>query len=224
MIAFTRVVDSRGDLWLMAADGSDQRQITEGEANDWAPAWTPDGSALVFSSDRNETDDRSNDLWIVTLDGSDPQLLFGEPNKDEASAVVALDGARVAFASDREGDARSIYIFDRFENTTTRLTFSGRTDDEPAWTTDGNTVVFARGSETNGAGRDIWTVRVGDGLLTQLTTDESDEGHPALAPDGQSYAFQRNIDGSWHILADGAAGLRDVTAGLGGNSVEPTWR
>jgi len=224
MIAFTRVVDSRGDLWLMAADGSDQRQITEGEANDWAPAWTPDGSALVFSSDRNETDDRSNDLWIVTLDGSDPQLLFGEPNKDEASAVVGLDGARVAFASDREGDARSIYIFDRFANTTTRLTFSGRTDDEPAWTTDGNTVVFARESETNGAGRDIWTVRVGDGFLTQLTTDDADEGHPALAPDGQSYAFQRNIDGSWHILADGAAGLRDVSAGLGGNSVEPTWR
>ena len=45
-----------------------------------------------------------------------------------------------------------------------------------------------------------------------------------VAPDGQSYAFQRNIDGSWHILADGAAGLRDVSAGLGGNSVEPTWR
>ena len=114
--------------------------------------------------------------------------------------------------------------FDRFANTITRLTFSGWIDDEPSWTPDGNTLVFARASEKNAADRDIWSVRVSDGLLGQLTTDEADEGHPVFAPDSSSYAFQRFVDGAYHILVDSGSGPSDLTSGLGGNSVEPTWR
>ncbi|MFL5674978.1 MAG: CHAT domain-containing protein [Chloroflexota bacterium] len=223
-IAFTRVVAGRGDLWVMAADGSDLRQITEGDANDWSPSWTPDGTALVFTSDRSETDDVSNDVWMVGLDGSEPQFLVGEHDHDDAMAAMAGDGGRVVFASDRNGDARSIYLFDRFRNTVTRVTFPGWIDREPTWSPDGVTLVFTRASDQNPGDGDLWSVRADDGATSQVTTDDADEGHPAFSPDGLGLAFQRVVDGSFHVIVGDTSGSHDLTAALGGNSVEPTWR
>src|SRR4051812_44097844 len=223
-IAFTRVVAGRGDLWVMAADGSDLWQITEGDANDWSPSWTPDGTALVFTSDRSETDDVSNDVWMVGLDGSEPQFLVGEHDHDDAMAAMAGDGGRVVFASDRNGGARSIYLFDRFRNTVTRVTFPGWIDREPTWSPDGVTLVFTRASDQNPGDGDLWSVRADDGATSQVTTDDADEGHPAFSPDGLGLAFQRVVDGSFHVIVGDASGSRDLTAALGGNSVEPTWR
>ena len=42
-----------GDLWTMAVDGTDRRQVTSGPAVDYAANWSPDGHSLVFTSDRS---------------------------------------------------------------------------------------------------------------------------------------------------------------------------
>ena len=222
-IAFTRMMDGQGDLWTMAADGSDPRQVTTGTANDWAPAWTTDGQRLVFSTNRNETNPVLNDVWTVRPDGTEPQPLAGELDRQDATAVMGPGDRQLAFSSNRDGDAQSIYLLDTVTRSLTRLTRPGWIDAEPVWSIDGVTLLFARASDQNPADGDLWSVRT-DGVTTQVTTEEVDEGHPVYSPDGLTIVFQRVVDGSYHIIVGNTFGTVDVTRGLSGNSVEPTWR
>jgi Tol biopolymer transport system component len=65
--------DRNGAIWTMNADGSGQAQLTQppGFSEDGAPNWAPDGSKLVFSSDRHcSTSCAQIDLYTVNADGS----------------------------------------------------------------------------------------------------------------------------------------------------------
>ena len=41
------------DVWISATEGGAARNITGGQGNSWAPAWSPDGRLLMFLSDRD---------------------------------------------------------------------------------------------------------------------------------------------------------------------------
>lgn len=51
-IAFSGLRDGHADLYVVAPDGSGLRQLTSDLYDDREPAWSPDGSAIVFASDR----------------------------------------------------------------------------------------------------------------------------------------------------------------------------
>ena len=68
-IAFTRystASNSSGEIYLMDADGSNLRRLTNNADHDFAPTFRPDGALILFSSDR-----RGNyDLWTMDLEGT----------------------------------------------------------------------------------------------------------------------------------------------------------
>lgn len=72
-IAFTHV----RDIYVVNADGSDLTNLTPGggDAYDRSPAWSPDGTQLVFASDRGTSG--ALRLYIMDADGSDPRELSG---------------------------------------------------------------------------------------------------------------------------------------------------
>lgn len=97
-IAFERVglpgdpdVDSAvfktDEIWTMAADGSGQRRLTDNAAHDEGPAWSPDGTQLVFTSAREEP---SGDIWLMAADGSQQRKLFGTAAVEESPDWQAL--------------------------------------------------------------------------------------------------------------------------------------
>lgn len=51
------------DIWIVHADGTNARRLTTDPAQDTDPAWTPDGTGVVFSSDR----DSRGDLYLLTV-------------------------------------------------------------------------------------------------------------------------------------------------------------
>ncbi|RPJ30057.1 MAG: hypothetical protein EHM35_12940, partial [Planctomycetaceae bacterium] len=51
-IAFTSVRDGNQEIYVMAVDGSEPTRLTDEQADDFGPAWSPDGSRIVFSSKR----------------------------------------------------------------------------------------------------------------------------------------------------------------------------
>lgn len=59
-----------GELYVANADGSQPRRLTKDEGDLSIPRWSPDGSRILFSSDRNLPDANSDELYTIGADGS----------------------------------------------------------------------------------------------------------------------------------------------------------
>src|SRR3989441_1593600 len=90
------------DLWVMNADGSDQRQVTHLTGASFAPAFTPDGRRIIFASNWREPRSRNFDLYLVNLDGSGLEQVTTSPEFD-AFPMFSPDGGRLVWASNRHG-------------------------------------------------------------------------------------------------------------------------
>ena len=64
------------ELWIMKADGSGKRQITDLGAASFAPSFFPDGKQIIFSSNLGSTGGMGNfELYAVGLDGQNPERI-----------------------------------------------------------------------------------------------------------------------------------------------------
>src|SRR5262245_49179084 len=70
-IAFVSARDENFEIYAMDADGNNERNLTNKRGNDWAPAWSPDGTQIAFISDR----DGSWDIFLMNADGSNQHNL-----------------------------------------------------------------------------------------------------------------------------------------------------
>lgn len=80
-----------GDLYTIPASGGDATRITSGQGYDMQPRYSPDGSRIVFVSDR----DGSENLWIANADGSDAHQLTDGERENYMSPVWTPDGSYV---------------------------------------------------------------------------------------------------------------------------------
>ena len=71
----------------MDVDGANVRQITNNDAVDRCPHWSPDGQRFAFFSDR----DGNAEIYVMSTDGSDQQRLTNDPARDEVPEWVGAD-------------------------------------------------------------------------------------------------------------------------------------
>jgi TolB protein len=92
---------NRMEIWVMNADGTDQRQVTHlGRAN-FAPYFTPSGKQIIFSSNHHTEPRLGNfDLFIVNLDGTGLEQVTTSPVFD-GFPQFSPDGKRLVWASNR---------------------------------------------------------------------------------------------------------------------------
>jgi dipeptidyl aminopeptidase/acylaminoacyl peptidase len=62
---------SWSEIWMMAANGSDLRQMTRGHHHDGSPVFSPDGSSLLFVSDRDD----GSQLYLLPIGGGEARQL-----------------------------------------------------------------------------------------------------------------------------------------------------
>ena len=133
------------------------------------------------------------------------QLTKLTPATDTASAsdpAFSPDGSRIAFVSQRDGNAE-IYVMNADGTGTTRVSNDPQPDGRPSFMPDGQSLVFH--SPRTAGKQEIWAVNVDGTALTQLTRD-SVNSSPAVSPDGQiiAYVSTRNKDGDiWLMNRDG---------------------
>ncbi len=92
---------TRLDLWIMRADGSDKRQITNNGAANFAPYFFPDGKRIIFSSNLADPTGMGNfELYAVNVDGSHLERITYSPAFD-GFPMFSPDGKKLVFSSNR---------------------------------------------------------------------------------------------------------------------------
>jgi TolB protein len=64
-----------GEIYVASANGDHARRLTESQANDTSPAWSPDGKQIIFSSDRSNPQDHELELYVMPARGGAPKRL-----------------------------------------------------------------------------------------------------------------------------------------------------
>ncbi len=91
---------NRMELFVMNADGSDQKQITNLGGANFGPSWTPDGRRIIFSSNHRNPRSRNFDLFIVGLDGTGLERITTHADFD-GFPMFSPDGKKLIWASNR---------------------------------------------------------------------------------------------------------------------------
>jgi TolB protein len=88
------------ELFVMKADGSGLRQVTNHGAASFAPYFTPDGTRIVFSSNLHNPKGRDFDLFLINVDGTGLERVTLNDSFD-GFPMFSPDGSKIVFASNR---------------------------------------------------------------------------------------------------------------------------
>lgn len=91
---------SQLDLWVMDADGSNKRRLTDNGAANFGPYFHPDGKRVIFSSNMGDPQGREFDLWMIGVDGKELEQVTFTGDFD-GFPMFNSDASQLAFASNR---------------------------------------------------------------------------------------------------------------------------
>jgi TolB protein len=106
LLAQNTVRPSRMELFVMNADGSGKRQITNNGAANFAPFFCPGDKRIIFASNMGDPRGRNFDLYIISVDGTGLERITTNDTFD-GFPMFTRDGKHLVFASNRNGKARS---------------------------------------------------------------------------------------------------------------------
>ncbi len=224
-IAFASGRHGSLDLFVMNADGSDQRRLTYAPGHETEPAWSPDGSKIAFMA--QEEGDDNWDIFVMDVDGSD-LLQLTRHGRNDTSPTWSPDGRTIAFGSSRE-NAWQIYLIDVDGTNVRALTDKAVQSSYPSWSPGGMRIAY-HATPNAEMTRDIQVINVQGGQPQRLTTHTAEEWLPEWSPDGQKIAFWSLRDGSWEIYLMNTDGsderkLTEESAGVPRTAgvSRPTW-
>jgi Tol biopolymer transport system component len=205
------------NIFTSDIDGSNRVQLTNStnaSRFNYDPEFSPDGSKIVFYSNRTSGNFH---IWVMDADGSDPVQLTTTGQNGFPS--WSADGTRILFTSNRDGNFE-IYVMDADGSDQTRLTNNSATESRSAFSPDGTKIVFD--TDRDGA-FDIYLMDADGTNQVPLTTDAGFDAYPAWSPDGQRIAFTSDRDGSGDIWVMDADGSNQTDVSQTGSDTFATW-
>ncbi len=194
-------------IYLMDGDGTNVRRVTENSHADNFPALSPDGSKIVFESNRLRAEGEppnTSHLFLMNTDGTaQTPLVRGN------SATWSPDGKRIAFHASASGTGRPVSALPGAATTdsdifvlsvddflkkgalTKNITNSPATvEDDPDWSPAGGRLVFTSHAATddhnNAVTTEIYvTDPDGKGKPVRLTDNAEEERVPSWSMDGR---------------------------------------
>jgi Tol biopolymer transport system component len=124
-------------LFIADADGTREHPIPGTKDVDYDPAWSPDGSWIAFTSERNG----SADIYRMHPDGSGVERLTDNPAYDD-QAAFSPDGQQIVFATSRANGTADLWTLDVRSRRATALTSGPGGDYRPSWSPDGAWIAF----------------------------------------------------------------------------------
>ena len=204
-------------------------------ASDQNPAFSPDGSRLVFTRFDDGYNDGPAGLFLLDLGNLQVTRLMPEEDQDNVNLPgAAWDGysGAIVFASDR-AEADDLWRIAPDGSGLRRITsHSGLPwNIEPSWSPDGQWIVFeARrpGASEDGSVGEVWKVQSdGTGLTQVIGAPGFDDRQPNWSPVGDRILFQRRAlpDGDWDVctVTSDGDGLRNVTDDAAAEDTDASW-
>ncbi len=105
------------DIYVMDADGSNKRRLTDNGAANFAPFFHPNGRQVIFASNLEDPDSRNFDLYLIGLDGTGLERVTTDPTFD-SFPMFTPDGRHLVFGSNRresEPGNTNVFIADWVE-------------------------------------------------------------------------------------------------------------
>ncbi len=203
-------------IYIMAADGTGVQRLTQNSHSDHFPALSPDGSRIVFDSNRLRTPGEpinTSDLFLMNSDGSRQTVLTRG-----SSASWSPDGSQIAFQASASGKGRPVKPYPggavsdgeifvlrvgglQAEGVPRNLTNSPAAIDEDAdWSPSGDLILFtSHRVEDDGVDSEtaeIFVTRAdGKGAPVRLTNNNEEERAPSWSPDGRRIVYMCRGDG-----------------------------
>jgi TolB protein len=210
----------------MDADGQNVVNVTRHPADDWTPAWSPDGKWLAFSSIRpGNWEIFIMDLTCLEAPETCPDSLtqLTSDGNGNLGPVWSLDGSRIAFSSKAAGNW-DIYSVNSGGFDLRQLTTDPANDLSPAWSPDGTQIAF----ETNRDGNvEIYVMSANGGAPRNISNFSQANDHgPTWSPDGQLLVFYSNRQGNWDVFSTTLDGqtVVNLTQTPTRDEQTPSWR
>lgn len=196
------IFDANSQLFVVEAASGATTQITQGDWEDRAPAWSPDGAQIAFSRTREGSSDYNiSDIWVANADGSNARRITENvgratsPSWSNDGKVIACYGGDEQMRGLGESLVRVWLIpldgsaprnlthnYDRG----TLLVAPPATTPAPVWSSDDRTLTFVVGDAGN---VHVARAAVSDGAVTKVVTGERQAVSASAAPAAQRIAF-----------------------------------
>ncbi|RKU14367.1 hypothetical protein C6502_00685 [Candidatus Poribacteria bacterium] len=232
-IAFVSNRDGCNEIYVMNADGSEQKRLTyRGSQNANFPAWSPDRTQIAFIS--------NGQIYVINADGTDEKCLFDELPRAAVDGSVSWspDGKWIAFGlildrvyykeDQSMSKIREICVINvakegQFFNLTKNMFHldARKWSSAPVWSPDGSQIlyntIYADGSTivyttVPDEDRNLYLMNSDGSNLRQLTHGGSDGG-ASFSPNGKEIAFEswRSGDSEIYLMDADGENVRQLT-------------
>ena len=195
------------EIYVVNADGSGLKQLTNNTFEDYWTCWSADGKKIAFNSNR----DGNYEIYIMNADGSNSIRLTIHPEKDIAPSI-SPDGKKIAFTSTRDGNYE-LYVMNIDGTGINRLTNTPYKEYNPVWSANGKHLVYYY--EKGDRKDQIYICNADGSKPKNITNNSANNFFPAWSAGGKAILFTSNLDSIeaiYSIKTDGS-GLKQVKTG-----------
>jgi len=231
VIAFVSDQSGSQEIYVMNADGSDQRRLTNDPSTNAWPNWSPDGRQIAFQSNRSG----ALNIYVMDIlggssadDSKVSQMTNSQAGRGGSwEPAWSPDGQWIVYSA-QQASGSDLFLVNPNGTERRRLTDNKAIDGCPTWSPDGKQIAFFSDRDGNW---EIYVMKSDGSDVRRLTQHPGQDHSPAWSPDGSRIAFVSDRDGNEEIylmnLADAlqgtdGTGLRRLTR----NKVEdwfPAW-
>jgi Tol biopolymer transport system component/DNA-binding winged helix-turn-helix (wHTH) protein len=169
-----------GDIWVIPSGGGQPKPLTFDNHYGGGLAWTPDGNAIVFSSQRGG----SKTLWKVHRSGGPPQPVLNSAGED-TNPAISSNGSRLIYTNTRTWWTLTVQDLTSGKVQEIRET---RTDMYfPTFSPQGDRIAFF--ATVDDGDIHLFTIRTDTKELDQVTAGKERNVFPMWSADGSTLYF-----------------------------------